>query len=405
MISPTLNLGLATIILAIITLGVCGLAHADSGFIDEYGGESVDVSHMKPSELLAEARNGNPAAMRRLGKMLIEGKGVRKEVKTGILWLRKAAEEDDSSAMLLLGDLYRNGRGVKKDLKTALNYYLNAHYNDNKLALSRIKKLPLRVSLDSLKKLCKSGNTEAMYYLGTRSAKVRAGLLSDADANNYLIQAALKKHPEAVDTIENAPIMHYLPYWDKKLAYASADDLLKFAKKLENNGQCTPEEKKVAIEYYKRAAKKGRKEADEWLAKNVPDYAAKKKEEEAREKARQEKIAASGNTRRYVVNIIGHVMEMRTDSVLFLSSDSLRTYFRLIVDEQFQTAMLFREQCIRGGLAVRLKYGDRLYIDDEIIQLDNKTFRGLIYIAITGNGLKGYILQGADDNRFWVAVD
>lgn len=405
MISPTLNLGLATIILTIINLGVCGLAHAASGFIDEYGDESVDVAHMKASELLAEARNGNAAAMRRLGKMLIEGKGVRKEVKTGIQWLRKAAEEDDSTAMLLLGDLYRNGRGVKKNPETALNYYLNAYYNGNKLALSRIKKLPLRVSLDSLKKLCKSGNTEAMYYLGTRGAKVRAGLLSDADANNYLIQAALKKHPEAVQTIENAPIMRYLPYWDKKLAYASADDLLKFAKKLENNGQCTPEEKKVAIEYYIRAAKKGSKEADEWLAKNDPDYAAKKKEEEAREKARQEKIAASGNTRRYVVNIIGHVMEMRTDSVLFLSSDSLRTYFRLIVNEQFQTAILFREQCIRTGLAVRLNYGDRLYIDDEIIQLDNKTFRGLIYIAITGNGLKGYILQGADGNRFWVAVD
>ena len=404
MIDATRYLRHAAIILASLNLVVCGLAHADSGFADDYDEGSGDVSRMKPGELLAEARDGNAAAMRRLGKMLIEGKGVRKEVKTGIQWLRKAAEEDDSTAMLLLGDLYRTGRGVKKNHTTALKYYAEAHDEGNKHAIARLCKLPLKVSLDCLKQCCEQGNAEAMYRLGTISPKVRQGLLSDKECTDYLIAAALKKYAPAVEIIEKAPVMTYLPYWDEKLSSASAEVLLNFAKKLYNNGQCTPEEKEAAITYYTRAAKKGSKEADEWLMKNVPDYAEKKKEEEAREKARREEIAASGNTRRYVVNIIGHVMEMRSEGVLFLNSDDLSTYFRLLVSEEYLTAGMFRERLISRGRAIRLRFGDRLLIDDEIVRIDNHRFRGLVYVAINAAGYKGYIIKEADDGIFWAIV-
>ena len=152
------------------------------------------------------------------------------------------------------------------------------------------------------------------------------------------------------------------------------------------------------------SCEKGSKEADEWLMKNVPDYAAKKKEEEAREKARREEIAAAGNTRRYVEDLTGHVMEMRSEGVLFLNSDDFSTFFRLLVREEYMTAGMFRERLISQGRAIRLRFGDRLLIEDEIVRIDHHRFRGLVYVAINAAGYKGYIIKEADDRIFWAIV-
>lgn len=91
-------------------------------------------------QLLKRARGGDVAAMRILGKKLVQGKGVKRDVTNGVKWLKMAAERGDSGALLLMGDLHRSGTGVPKNINTAITYYQQAAKAGNTTAKDRLKK-------------------------------------------------------------------------------------------------------------------------------------------------------------------------------------------------------------------------------------------------------------------------
>lgn len=53
-------------------------------------------------------------AMKNLGNMYFEGKGVEKNYEKAIEWYKKAIQLNNSTAMKNLGSMYRYGLGVKK---------------------------------------------------------------------------------------------------------------------------------------------------------------------------------------------------------------------------------------------------------------------------------------------------
>lgn len=100
-------------------------------------GESVAQSS---STLLRDANRGDVAAMRTLGRRLVQGKEGKKNIRHGVTWLQKAAEKGDTSSMLMLGDLHRNGDCVAKNMNKAIEYYEKAARAGNETAVKRLNK-------------------------------------------------------------------------------------------------------------------------------------------------------------------------------------------------------------------------------------------------------------------------
>lgn len=48
---------------------------------------------------------------------------MEQNYETAILWLQKAAEQNEDDAFELLGDMYGSGMGVKEDREKAVDYY------------------------------------------------------------------------------------------------------------------------------------------------------------------------------------------------------------------------------------------------------------------------------------------
>lgn len=151
-----------------------------------------------PAELLRAARGGDVESMRILGKMLIEGNGVKRDVKNGVKWIKMAAEQGDSGAMLMMGDLYRKGFGVPQDMDKAVEYYILADENGNKNAAKRIDKLSLKDSLPYWEKKVADGNKKATIKLMLAHA-TGDGIPKDLDKAKDLYELAKKKWPKAAE--------------------------------------------------------------------------------------------------------------------------------------------------------------------------------------------------------------
>jgi len=74
----------------------------------------------------AAAVQGIPAAQLRLGRMLLEGTGVRKDEAGALRWFMTAARDCDAQAMNMVGRCHENGCGVGVDMVAAALWYRRA---------------------------------------------------------------------------------------------------------------------------------------------------------------------------------------------------------------------------------------------------------------------------------------
>ena len=227
-------------------------------------------------ELAELARDGNVQAMRKLGRISYQGRGVKQSTRIAIKWWKEAAEHGDAPSMMYLGDLYRTGDGVKKNAERAFSYYKEAleatEDSSDKIKAQAIKtiyprivKLPLSVTLSWLKERCNENDIEAMYVLGSMPEKRMNELLSKDESKAHLIRAAIGNHETAKELIAKAPIMEYEEYWDHVAENQPPTEAVALAKRLLSNSQCTEAEKAKAIQYYSIAARRHNKEAEQWL--------------------------------------------------------------------------------------------------------------------------------------------
>jgi len=83
---------------------------------------------MDPSlaDLYRRAEAGNSQAMFELGWDYADGKGVRKDETSAVVWYRKAADAGEVNAMNNLALMYMNGTGVSRDNEQALSWFRKA---------------------------------------------------------------------------------------------------------------------------------------------------------------------------------------------------------------------------------------------------------------------------------------
>ncbi len=241
------------------------------------GGEEW-VIKKRPSDirLLAErARDGDVEAMRTLGLMSIKGIKVKPSTKIALQWWRKAAQEDDVLSIMYIGDVYRTGKLGRKNYDEAMQYYVKAyniasesrgHKENKRLITERIQKLPLDTSLSWWESQCKRNNEEAMYYLASLKKKQRKNYLSDEDAADYMVQAALHGHPKAIASIENNKTQKYKDYWEHMLESDDSDKRIAAAQFIYNDGDCSSENEIKAIAILKELADEGNDVASDWMS-------------------------------------------------------------------------------------------------------------------------------------------
>ena len=130
--------------------------------------------------------------MRTLGRRLVQGKEGKKNIRHGVTWLQKAAEEGDTSSMVMLGDLYRNGDCVAKNMSKAMEYYEQAARDGNETAAKRLKKY--KPSDDkSEPKIAKSSSKPKSADLKAVTGKQKKDAIEDAkgedaDARQVLVE-------------------------------------------------------------------------------------------------------------------------------------------------------------------------------------------------------------------------
>ena len=95
-------------------------------------------------KLFTEAANGGiTVAKYKLGKMLLNGDGVEKDIPKAVEWLKQAALEENESAEYALGRMYLFGLGVGKDLPLAMEYLRSAAARGNEYAAGLINQKEL----------------------------------------------------------------------------------------------------------------------------------------------------------------------------------------------------------------------------------------------------------------------
>ena len=95
-------------------------------------------------KLITEAANGGIAVVQyKLGKMLLNGDGVEKDIVKAVEWLKQAALEENEFAEYALGRIYLFGLGVEKDLPLAMEYLRSAAAKGNEYAAELINQKEL----------------------------------------------------------------------------------------------------------------------------------------------------------------------------------------------------------------------------------------------------------------------
>jgi TPR repeat protein len=104
---------------------------------------AVSVSAQTPSfaELLHKAQAGDAKAQFDLADAYSEGKGVARDTKQGLVWLRKSAAQGYAGAEATLGYMYQNGIEIAPDAQEAANWYRKAARQNNTKAQAHLSEL------------------------------------------------------------------------------------------------------------------------------------------------------------------------------------------------------------------------------------------------------------------------
>lgn len=189
----------AKFLLTTVILALSGVFRAEAYSGCHVGSWPKRMSDLNSRELLQAARGGDAAAQRDLGKMLIEGTVLKKDLANGVKWIKMAAEQGDAGALLILGDLYKKGRGLGKNERKAAECYVAADAAGNKNAASRLGGLPVEYALDWWLKKASVKNKTAVLRLMVAYAIGEDDLPQDMNKARGYYALAVQKWPHDVE--------------------------------------------------------------------------------------------------------------------------------------------------------------------------------------------------------------
>ena len=217
------------------------------------------------------AELGSMEAKAELGKMYCLGRGTPHDYALAVQYLKPAADRGDLEAGRLLGELYTDGKSPRKDDTAAFRYFRALAEKGDADALLRCGKMCLEgrgtgrdreAAMRYLKDSASKGDAEAMFLCGQM-------LLEKKDAAGgakYMRSAALEGHPEAMKIFAGMALSGEGMKADPSLAAeflrrlaekGDVPSLEKLAGLYENGAPGLEADAKLAEEFYEKAAAKG----------------------------------------------------------------------------------------------------------------------------------------------------
>lgn len=239
------------------------------------------------ADISSAAADGNADAQWNLGILYLSGLNVHvpKDVKKGILWLTKAAEQGDARAQFNLYFAYRDGDGVPQDDALAAKWLVKASEAGLKDAESELARTYMFGGVFGpnenkanlyLKKLAKDGEPWAQFNLAV-SYEFGRGLEVDEKEAAALYRAAAESgFPDAQFRLGLA----YMNARGVPVDYQEAAKWMKMAAEAENpdaqyslawmyaDGQGMPKDPELSAKWMSAAAVNGDANANYWVAKN-----------------------------------------------------------------------------------------------------------------------------------------
>jgi TPR repeat protein len=104
------------------------------------GGERRPVDALRWYELAAR-QSEDPYALYSVGYCLLYGQGTKADLRSGLKWLRRAADGGDADAHYELGLAYLNGNGTAQNMQAALKWLKAGAVLGHALARQRMAEL------------------------------------------------------------------------------------------------------------------------------------------------------------------------------------------------------------------------------------------------------------------------
>lgn len=234
-------------------------------------------------KLFTEAANGGIAVAKyKLGKMLLNGDGVEKDIVKAVEWLKQAALEENEFAEYALGRLFLKGEEVEKDIFAAEEYLLKSASRGNKYAAYLLGKEYLSgenfgkdtgKAVEYLELAAEKDFEPAEYVLGKLYLKGEEIGKDAVNAEKYLLKAAEhgNKFAEYILGKEYLSGENFPKDVQKAIEHLkrAAENGLNFAEyelgKIYLFGNDIPKDTETALEYLKSAAASGNEYAQALL--------------------------------------------------------------------------------------------------------------------------------------------
>lgn len=183
------------------------------------------------------AEQGHAEAQFFLGLRYANGDGVPKDAKQACEWFEKSAKQGDAAAQGALGAMYDNGDGVPRDLQQACEWYRKAAKQGLTPVVDRLKAIEAelreetkaKADFQALLEKARNGDINAQYQLGSWYYTGEKVEKDKKMACEWFRKAAEKGHMEAQFSLGSA--------------YA--------------NGEGVPKDKEIACKWFRKAATQG----------------------------------------------------------------------------------------------------------------------------------------------------
>lgn len=241
------------------------------GFVYRDGVDGVEPDAKEALKWFEIAdKEGSVVAKSNLGTIYVNGMGVEKDLKKGIAFMRAAAEKGDAVSQYNLGKLYESGAGefVEKDKKKALEWLKKSADNDYPAAqrvvgeyylLGDYTPKDVDAAIKYFEKATKAGDDLAKVNLGVFYLK-GTGVEKDTEKGLAMLKEIVSK-PYVPSKSPRASAYYHLTEEGRDLvnvddycadALASCDLGL-----LYKTGDSVEQDHKLALKYFRRAAKSG----------------------------------------------------------------------------------------------------------------------------------------------------
>ena len=173
----------------------------------------------KDRAILQEASDGSSSHQEQLGRMYLDGNGVKKDSSLALYWFTKAADKNSASAQFSLGYMYVN---ILKDMKKAFEWYEKAAKQEHLIAQINLANLFMNA------KDIVQHKEKSFYWLEQAAEQGNALAQAGLGSKHYTGNGTAKDFSKALHWFEKAAAQDYpMAFFNLGVMYAEGNGVLK----------------------------------------------------------------------------------------------------------------------------------------------------------------------------------